>query len=132
MEGSARGIRKAAHHAQGSRESIPATRATPRGRMPRSVKRLSFADRFPENAGLGSGCRAALRIVAGLPVREKRIGDVQCAELSGASLSCQQVERRWPDGGRELPLGAIGAGKSRCRLSAGHGFVSKQQILAEL
>ena len=69
------------------------------------LKGFAVADRFAEYAGPRSGCRAAVRLVAGVSHGEEGSGDVRGAEHAGAEISRQQVERRRLDGRGELSLG---------------------------
>src|SRR5437879_9500236 len=132
MERSARRIREGPHDAEGPRESCARTRTASRGGVPRAVEGIAVLDRHGENAGHRSGCRAALRAVTGLPLREKGSGDVFGAEHSGAELSGKQMERRWADGGGELPLGGTRTRKSCFRVPARPGYLSERKICVQL
>src|SRR5207248_8784519 len=97
-----------------------------------SVEGFPLADCLANDPGSRRRRGTAVRIVAGLPRREKRDRNVQCAEHPRANVPRQQMERRRPDGGRELPLGGIGTRESRGCLSTRPGFVSKWQARLQL
>src|SRR5260370_10522546 len=132
MEGSALRIRKTFGHGQGSCEPHAPEGAAPCCGMPRAVEGIAFLDRRGQDAGPGSGRRAALRAFSGLPDSEKGNGDVQCPEHPGAELSGEQMERRRLDGGRELPLGGTRTRESCRRLPARIGFFPERKTCVQL
>src|SRR5271165_3150807 len=127
MAGSARGIREIADHGARSGESYTAARAIAHSGVQAVSESLGVAAAVAEPQRCGSGCRAHLRIVASLPLGEKRKRNAGGRGAGAEEISPEQVVGRSADVYGKFLLGRLGPHQGGELLPARAGWISEWQ-----